>query len=74
MKVRKLSLLAIAATAAVAVPAAAQDSQERRTTARKACVPVERCAEPRRVYPWFFHGQDEGAQVRRPVRKLALQR
>jgi hypothetical protein len=69
MKVRKLISLTIAATAVAAVPAVAQDSQERRTTARKACPAAERCAESRRAYPWFFRGQDEGAQVRRQSRR-----
>jgi hypothetical protein len=69
MKVRKLISLAAASTALVAaVPAAAQD-QDRRPAARKACATAERCAEGRRAYPWFFRGQDEGAQVRRQSRR-----
>jgi hypothetical protein len=69
MKVRNLISLTITATAVAAVPAAAQDSQERRTAGRKACPTPERCAESRRAYPWFFRGQDEGAQVRRQSRR-----
>jgi hypothetical protein len=57
--------LTIAACSAAPAPAAAQETQDRRQSARKACTAADRCTEPRRAYPWFFRGQDEGAQVRR---------
>lgn len=70
---KKLLVIA-AAAAAASVPAAAQErDDQRRPAARKACAGDERCTTPRYAYPWFYRGQDEGAQVRRPVRRLAVQ-
>lgn len=76
---KKLMLIgSMVAAAALATPAQAQsqaqeNNEERRAAARQACIAEGRCPAPRRVYPWFFQGQDEGAQVRRPVRKLSLE-
>jgi hypothetical protein len=74
--VRKLvSISIVVSAAALAAPVAAHEAQEeRRPAAQKVCTNKERCtAEPRRAVPWFFHGQDEGAQVRR-IRRISYER
>ena len=69
---RKLSIIILAATAAIAAsPAAAQDS--RRQDARASCTEQNPCSESRGRFLWFYVGQDEGPRpTRRVVRRPAL--
>ena len=69
---RKLSIIILAATAAMAAsPAAAQDN--RRQDARTSCTEQNPCSESRGRFLWFYVGQDEGQRpTRRVVRRLAL--
>ena len=70
--VRKLSIIILAATAAMAAsPAEAQDN--RRPEARNSCSEQNSCSESRGRFLWFYVGQDEGQRrARRVTRRLAL--